>query len=231
MSRVAQLLGAPCGEPQGTGRAKGASTRAIFAAAAATCFFFSPSLLAQNRVELDAALGYRFGGGADVEAEGAEGRVTIGDEVAFTAILGYAVQPNGKVFLNYTRQVSTLYYLSDDLQTRADTPFSTDVIQFGGNLELPRGRVVPYLGFSIGTTRFGSMELGYDSWAFSMALDGGLRVDITDWFHLRVLGRIPMTFATSEAGAFCVSPVGCVLLVSGGPIVQGEVYGGFGFTF
>jgi len=184
---------------------------------------------AQNRVELDAGLGFRFGGGADVEAEGAEGRVTIGDEAAFTAILGYAVQPNGKVFLNYTRQASTLTYLSDDLQTRGDTPFTTDVIQFGGNLELPRGRVVPYLGFSIGATRFGAVDL--DSWAFSMALDGGVRVDLTEWLHLRMLGRIPMTFATSEAGAFCVSPVGCVVLVSGGPIVQGEVFGTLGLSF
>jgi len=193
--------------------------------------FLAPAAHAQNPIELDAALGFRFGGGADVEAEGAEGRVTIADEVAFTAIAGYRVQPNGTVYLNYTRQVSTLRYLSDDLQTTAETPFSTDVVQFGGNLEVPRGRAVPYMGFSLGATRFASLDDGYDSWAFSMALDGGLRVDITDWFHLRVLGRIPMTFATSEAGAFCVSPVGCVLLVSGGPIVQGEVYGGFGFTF
>lgn len=198
---------------------------------AACLVFLAPPLCAQGRTELDAALGYRFGGVADVEAAGAEGRVTIGDEVAFTAILGYAVQPNGKVYLSYTRQVTTLHYLSDDLQTRAETPFSTDAIQVGGNLELPRGRVVPYMGFSIGTTRFASLDLGYDSWAFSMALDGGVRVDITEWFHLRLLGRIPLTFATSEAGAFCVSPVGCVLLVSGGPIVQGEIYGGLGFTF
>jgi len=184
-----------------------------------------------GRFELDAAIGYRFGGGADVEAEGAEGRVTLSDEVAFTAIAGYRVQPNGTVYLNYTRQVSTLRYLSDDLQTTGEEPFSTDVVNFGGSLELPRGRVVPYMGFSIGATRFASLDLGYDSWAFSMALDGGVRVDITEWLHLRFLGRIPMTFVTSEAGAFCVSPVGCVILVSGGPIVQGEVYAGFGFTF
>jgi hypothetical protein len=184
-----------------------------------------------SRIELDAALGFRFGGGADVEAEGAEGRVTIADEVAFTAIAGYRVQPNGFVYLNYTRQTSTLRYLSDDLQTNAETPFSTDVIHLGGNLEMPRGRVVPYLGFSIGATRFGSMDLGYDSWAFSMALDGGVKIDLTEWLHLRFLGRIPFTFATSEAGAFCLSPVGCVVLVSGGPIVQGEVYAGLGLTF
>lgn len=198
---------------------------------AATVLFVAAPALAQGRIELDAALGYRFGGTSDVEAEGAEGRVSIGDEAAFTAILGYAVQSNGMVFLNYTRQVSTLHYLSDDLQTRADTPLSTDVVHFGGNLELPRGRVVPYLGFSLGATRFAAIDYGYDSWAFSLALDGGVRVDITEWLHLRLLGRLPMTFVTSEAGAFCVSPVGCVVLVSGGPIVQGEVFGGFGLTF
>ncbi len=200
-------------------------------AAAACLLLLASPLAAQSRFDLDAAIGFRFGGSADVEADGAEGRVTIGDDVAFTAIAAYQVQPNGTVFLNYTRQVSTLSYISDDLQKRADTPFSTDVIQFGGNLELPRGRVIPYLGFSIGATRFGAMDEGYDSWAFSMALDGGVKIDITEWLHLRFLGRIPFTFATSEAGAFCVSPVGCMILVSGGPIVQGEVYGGFGVSF
>jgi hypothetical protein len=198
---------------------------------AALLLLAAPAGAQAGRFELDAAVGYRFGGGADVEAQGAEGRVTIGDEAAFTAIAGYRVQPNGTVYLNYTRQLSTLRYISDDLATTGEEPFSTDVVGFGGSLELPRGRVVPYMGFSIGATRFASLDLGYDSWAFSMALDGGLRVDITEWFHLRFLGRIPMTFATSEAGAFCVSPVGCVVLVSGGPIVQGEVYAGFGLTF
>jgi hypothetical protein len=200
-------------------------------AAAACLLLLAPPLAAQTRFELDAALGYRFGGGADVEAEGAEGRVTIGDDVAFTAIAGYQVQQNGFVFLNYTRQVANLRYISDDLQTHSDTPFSTDVIQFGGNLEMPRGRVAPYMGFSIGATRFEALDFGYDSWAFSMALDGGVKVDITEWLHLRFLGRIPFTFVTSEAGAFCVSPAGCVVLVSGGPVVQGEIYAGFGFDF
>jgi len=200
-------------------------------ALAASLLLLSAPAAAQNRWELDAALGYRFGGSADVEAEGAEGRVTIGDDVAFTGIASYMVQPNGFVYLNYTRQVATLRYLSDDLQTTGETPLSTDVVHFGGNLELPRGRVIPYLGFSLGATRFGAMDLGYDSWAFSMALDGGVKVDITEWFHLRFLGRIPFTFVTSEAGAFCVSPVGCVVLVSGGPLVQGEVYGGIGLDF
>jgi len=190
----------------------------------------SPAL-AQGRFELDAALGFRFGGGADVEADGAEGRVTLSEAAAFTAIAGYAVQPNGKVYLSYTRQMATLRYLSDDLQTTAETPFSTDVVHFGGNLELPRGRVVPYMGFSLGATRFAAVEQMVDSWAFSMAFDGGVRVDVTEWFHVRFLGRIPLTFVTSEAGAFCISPAGCMILVSGGPVVQGEIYGGFGLTF
>lgn len=191
----------------------------------------APPLAAEKRFDLDAALGFRFGGGADVETGDEDGHVTIDEGVAFTAIAAYRIESRGTVYLSYTRQDSTLRYISDDLATRGDTPFSTDVVHFGGNLEFPRGPVVPYLGFSLGVTRFGAAELGVASWAFSTALDGGVKLDVTEWLHLRLLGRIPFTFATSEAGAFCVSPAGCLVLVSGGPIVQGEVYGGLGFSF
>jgi hypothetical protein len=181
--------------------------------------------------ELDAALGYRFGGESDVEADGAEGRVSIDDDAAFTAIAGYQIQHDGMVYLSYTRQDSTLDYLSDDLEVREETRLTTDVIQFGGNLQVPRGRAVPYLGFSLGATRFAAVDLDYDDWAFSMALDGGVKLRITDWLHLRALGRLPLTFVTSESESFCVSGVGCVVRVSGGPVVQGEFYGGFGVGF
>lgn len=193
--------------------------------------FVSAPAAAHKPFEVDAALGYRFGGALDVDSGGTEGRVTLDGAPAFTGIFGYRIQPNGFIFINYSRQSTTARYRSDDLATTGQTGLSTEYLQFGGNLEVTRGRWVPYLGFSIGATRLAATDMGGDEWRFSAVVDGGVKFDITEWLHLRLLGRLPFTFVSGESEVFCVVPGGCLVTLDGTPLIQGEVYGGVGLSF
>lgn len=200
-------------------------------AVALAAVLVSAPAAAHKPFEVDAALGYRFGGALDVDSSGAEGRVTLDGAPAFTGIFGYRIQPNGFIFINYSRQSTTVRYRSDDLSTTGATGLSTEYLQFGGNLEVTRGRWVPYLGFSVGATRLAATDNGGDEWRFSAVIDGGVKFEITEWLHLRVLGRLPFTFVSGESEVFCVVPGGCLVLLDGAPLIQGEVYGGVGLSF
>lgn len=184
----------------------------------------------QHRFEVDAALGYQFGGAVDVEVEDETGRLTLDGSAAFTGIFSYRVQESGFIFFNYTRQKTTLRYRSDDLSKIGELPFTTDFLQFGGNLEARYGSVTPYFGLSLGATRLAGAELG-DEWRFSVVLDGGAKINLTHWLHVRAFARMPVTILEGDSTVLCVVPGGCVARLDGTPLFQGAFFLGVGFEF
>ena len=80
--------------------------------------------------------------------------------------------------------------------------FSTDVLihhfQVGALAEPKKGKKVSPFGlFTLGATLFHPTKEGYeDEWRFSIALGGGVKVDVSDKIGLRFQARliIPMVF-------------------------------------
>lgn len=195
-----------------------------------------------HKFEIDVTGGYRFGGtlGVDLddypdddentEDRDADGRVSVDSSPVFGGILGYRIQQNGFIFLSYSRQATTVRYRPDDPSLEIlETDASLEYFQFGGNLQTVRGRFTPYFGFSLGMGRFASLDEGSDNFRFSIAFDGGVKVRIFDFLHLRLLTRLPITFTAGKV--YCYTGAGCAFVTNASPFVQGEVQGGLGLSF
>lgn len=230
------------------GRVKNSARACVLISAAtlATTTFSQESHAADN-IELDVTAGYRFGGTLRVEpdddsdddsgddsgtADGSlsNGRLTIEGAPSFGGIVSYRFQQNGFIYFNYSRQQATARFQPDNLADSAqEADVSVEYFQFGGNLEASRGRFTPYFGFSLGMGRFASLDTGDANLRFSMEFDGGAKIKLLDFLHLRLLGRMPITIASGSV--YCISGFGCLVTSTGSPLVQGEVQAGLGLTF
>lgn len=186
---------------------------------------------AHNQFEVDATAGYRLGGGSDVMTGGQKGWIGFDGAPSYGGIFGYRLQPDGFIFLSYSRQQAALTYTAD-AGGSATSGVSVEYLHFGGNLETTRGLLTPYLGISVGATRFADLsgQSGDQQWFFSAALDGGVKFEVHEFVHLRLLGRLPFTVLSSDATVLCPGG-GCVVDPDGQPMVQVELQGGIGVSF
>lgn len=183
----------------------------------------------ERRVEVVAVGGVGFTGDIGVSSDTQSGNVSFDGAPVYGALLGFRAQRNGYAYLSYTRMETTAYYRpSGGFETNAQTDVSFDYLQVGGNLEAPHGRVVPYLGLSIGATRLAPIDGSGNDWSFSAVLDGGVKIMLADFLDLRVIGRMPLSFVNGEAAALCVGGVGCAVRYSGQPLLQGQALLGLG---
>jgi len=54
---------------------------------------------------------------------------------------------------------------------------------------------------------------------------------LADFLDLRLIGRMPVSFISGEAAAFCVGGAGCAVRYSGQPLLQGQALLGLGVHF
>ncbi len=202
----------------------------------------SEALADDHKFEIDVTGGYRLGGTHKVDLDAnpddydtsaeneADGRVSADSAPSFGASLGYRIQQNGFIYLGYSRQTTNVRYRPDDPSLDIlETDASLEYFQFGGNLEATRGRLTPYFGFGLGMARFASLDTGDNSFRFSVSFEGGVKIRIFDFLHLRLLARLPLTFASGKL--YCYTGAGCAFATSGSPFVQGELQGGLGLRF
>ncbi len=216
---------------------------ALPAAACLAALTWSPEASADDhKFEIDVTGGYRFGGTYKVDLDANpddyddsvdhddDGRISADSAPSFGASLGYRIQQNGFIYLGYSRQATTVRYRPNDPSLDIlETDASLEYFQFGGNLEATRGRLTPYFGFGLGMARFASLDTGDDSFRFSLSLEGGLKIRLLDFLHLRLLARLPVTFASGKL--YCYTGAGCAFATSGSPFVQGELQAGLGLRF
>lgn len=191
-----------------------------------------------RQIEITGTAGYRFGGSLDVglddenddvdDGVDEHGTVSFDSSASYGGILGIRVPRSGGVgFLSYSRQETTVRFkrFDGDGASGSEGSASIEYFQIGGNLEITRGRLTPYFGLSLGMTRFAGLDSDTgDRFFFSGALDGGLKIELTPFLYLRVLGRMPVTFPTGEM--YCFSGRGCIVSLHGQALVQGEFQGG-----
>jgi hypothetical protein len=192
---------------------------------------------AHEHFEVDLALGYRALGGVDtIETETSPddpGFVGLDGSFVWSPIVGYRVRHDAFLFLSYTRQETTARFTPNgSALSTSSGGLAQDSIQFGGTVEKTAGRFVPYLGLSVGVLRLSALgRAARDEWDFSATLEGGLKFDVARWLHLRLLGRLPLTFYGGKSSVLCLTGDNCLVELDGQPSIQAEVLGGIGVSF
>ena len=185
---------------------------------------------AHNKFELDLTGGYRFASKVELpQNDDGAGDFKLAPSFAFSAIAGYRAQPDGFVYLSYSRQQTKVEYQSDDAGTDFSAKATVEYFQFGGNIEMTRGRLVPYLGVSVGAARLATVGEGSSRFFFAPVIDTGFKVDLHEHVHLRFLGRLPVIFMSGDA--FCTDGTGCLTVDQIKPMAQFELHGGVGVSF
>lgn len=157
------------------------------------------------------------------------GTWVLSPAVAYGAIFGYRTQPNGFAYLSFSRAQSSTRFQVDGEGNVSTGTLAIEYYQLGGNLEVTRGVLVPYLGASVGLARFAAIGEGTDRIFFSAVLDGGFKVDLHQHVHLRLLARFPITLANKSLR--CQGEGSCVTLEKLTPFVQVESQLGLGVSF
>ena len=190
----------------------------------------------ERRIEVVGFGGVGFTGDLGVSSNtqaGTEtGNVSFDAAPVYGGMVGFRAQPKGFAYLSYSRMETTAYFRpSGGFETTAQTKLSFDYFQIGGNLEGPSGRVVPYLGLSLGATRLAPVDGSGNDFSFSGVLDGGIKLNLAEFLDIRVIGRMPVSFISGEAAALCVGGHGCAVRYSGQPLIQGQALLGVGLHF
>lgn len=197
---------------------------------------FAPDALAHNQFELTAGAGYRLPFGVDLGRVNEDGDFVEKGRLAFegapvvTGIAGYRLQRDGFIYLSYTRGLHDVSFEDAD----ADSGFTfrgsrvVEYYQFGGNVEMTRGRFVPYMGFSLGLGRIASVGGGDGRLFFSPVLDPGLKIDLHEHIHLRLMARVPIMMTNKDV---VCSDAGCVHADQISPVAQLELLGGLVVSF
>jgi hypothetical protein len=191
----------------------------------------SVSMAKPHRVAVSAEAGVGATFDLGVDAGKTTGTLTTDGNAVYGGRVSYRVHPTGFVYLSYHRELTTVYFRpTGQFVPTTSAPISFDQVQFGGRLEVPRGKVFPFAGFGVGALRIGSQETSASSLAFSMSLDMGVRVELLPFLHVALVGRLPVTFVNGGSGAICVNG-GCLFAYHGDPLVQAQGLLGAGVQF
>lgn len=201
------------------------------AACLAALSWTRPAAARDDLIEASVVAGWRWGGSADIDTDNQNGRIATDNAFAFGGSLGVRTQPDGLVYVWYSRQDTSLELRADGAGSPHPTRDVTfEYFHFGGQLEGEYGPSVPYVGLSLGLTRMGAEDVGSE-WRFSTALELGVKLPVTSFLHLRLLGRAPVTFMTGNTEIYCITPQGCGTSLTAKPIAQIELLGGLGVNF
>ena len=182
--------------------------------------------LAQDKADLSGMAGWAFGSSVNVF----NGKMKIEDDWAYSATLGFKVQPIAQVELSWIYHPTNLRF----------TPFTGPIetigldvhyFQIGGVREFPSGQAMPFARFLLGATYYNPKEQTINNvnvnsqWRFSMTLGLGAKYFFSPRVGLRFQGDLIGTFLSSSGGVFCGGG-GCSLGLFGSGILSGDVMAG-----
>ena len=187
--------------------------------------------------DVTAFAGYQTNG--DPHTNG--GTLNIGDAPAFGIAADWHFYRQGsvEVMYQYTKPQAK-FNSQNSLLYPSSNPFKVQshYFQIGGMSTVPRGRLEPYLGLTVGAVLFvpetislenGTSTPAGDTWRFAATVMGGTKVWITPNLGLRFDIRmlIPVIFTN---GSFYSGSVGSGLAATGGvPSIQFAFTGGVSF--
>jgi opacity protein-like surface antigen len=187
--------------------------------------------LADRGVEITPFTGFRFGGGFEDNATGAD--LTVGEGKSLGLILDVRAAHETQYELFYGVQKTELkgrgLFAGEPL-------FDLDIhyLHIGGTYLFPGETVRPFLSGGLGLTFLVPDGPGLDSKTrFSLSLGGGAKIPFSKGVGLRLEGRGFLTVLPDGTEIFCVSSGGaiCDVRVQGDVFVQFEMLAGITFGF
>lgn len=110
-----------------------------------------------------------------------------------------------------------------------------DYYQFGGVYFFEGDRTRPFIGMTLGMSRFDPRPDEFSAEEFFAAsLGGGVQLNATGRLGVRLEGRVYTTFIDSNSTIFCASDFGaasCLIVVDSSALVQWEARAGLVFRF
>ena len=175
---------------------------------------------------------YRIGG--QFEEEEGDGEFELNDSNSFGIMVNFRANPNGQYELIYGRQQTEIdtqgLFVNDPL-------FDLDVeyLQFGGTYLFDGNNVRPFIALTVGVTHFDPQpaEFGTENF-FSSSIGGGVQLNATKRFGVRIEGRVFTTFLDNDSNIFCESIGGagsCLIRVDSTILTQWEALAGLVFRF
>jgi hypothetical protein len=173
--------------------------------------------LSAAEVEVTPFLGYQAGGTFETRS----GDRNIESSPNFGLVLSIRTRHDGLIEFLYSRQQTRLENL-DLFGVDQGFDLNVEYLHFGGLWEIKQGRTKPFLGLSIGGTRFDPRVDGVsDELYFSAGISGGGKLMFSERVGLRIEGRGLATLLGSGGGIFCGFPPGtCGITVTGSTLLQ-----------
>jgi hypothetical protein len=145
------------------------------------------------------------------------------------------VMPGTQLSILYNRQDSDVTFRSDFTRVRETiTDVAVEYYHVGVLQGVPMGMVVPFGGATLGATRYaygtvtppaGTPFSPDDDWKFSIILQGGAKVYLSDRLGLRAQARLPFVFWSGGLGIGCGTG-GCGTSLVGYGMAQIDVSAG-----
>ena len=189
----------------------------------------------KGEVEISPMAGWFFAG----VFEGVNGELVLSNTGVYGAAIGFEVQRGYRAEFQYSFASSEATFNPYRPELALTQGKVADVavhyFQLAGTRMLERGKVHPFGMFSLGATWFAPTNVARwvtfeDTWRFSIALGGGLKIWMSDKVAIRLQGRLllPIWF---EGGGVYFGTGGAGVSVGGGvPILQGDLAGGLTFA-
>lgn len=149
----------------------------------------------QAEVEVTPFLGYQAGG----TFESREGDRNIKSSPNFGLVVSVRTRHDGLIEFIYSRQQTELE-IRDIFGVDQGFDLNVEYLHFGGLWEIKKERTRPFLGLSIGATRFDPRVDGVsDEIYFSAGISGGAKFISSERVGIRVEGRGIATLLCCEA--------------------------------
>ena len=184
------------------------------------------------RFEITPFTAYRIGGQFD-EKNG-DGQFELNESDAQGIMLNVLANPNGQWEILYSRQDTEVdtqgFFVNDPL-----IDLEVEYLHLGGTYLFDGENTRPFIALTLGVTHFDPQpaEFGSESY-FAASFGGGLQLNATKRFGVRLEGRVFATFLDSDSTIFCGSAGGagkCLIQVDGTTLTQWEARVGLVFRF
>lgn len=182
--------------------------------------------------EITPIAGYRMGG--QFEEDDGTAEFEIQDSNALGLLFNIRAKNNGQYEVLLARQdteVDTQGLLSGDPLVDMEISY----YQFGGTYLFDGDKARPFIAMTFGVTNFDPQPSEYSSENyFSVSFGGGVQLNSSERFGIRLEGRVYGTFLEDDGSIFCESIGGaasCLIRVDAKVLTQWEARAGLVYRF
>lgn len=178
-------------------------------------------------IEITPYVGYTFGGKTPTRY----GELKVKDSESYGLGVDIMLDNDVALHLEYFRQPTTAEYRDYTFPSNnQNADLDIDWYQIGGLRQFPtlNDKISPFIGLSLGATNFRlhSEPSSYNEWSFSVVLQGGVKIYLTDRIGLRLHARMLMPLQWGGFGFYYGSGGGGTSVNAGTYFVQGDVGAG-----